>query len=252
MSVQSHQKHSCQSSFCGLHIYGVSATCDRDGIFIPNHIVPVIQKSVLTIPANPKPPIHPFWGPPKPKKTAAAKVDKVNKDRTYDQSSRNRLFQQHWKTTYAWLELDNANGAMFCRPCRKHPQHSDRNGMFVRGNTSYRLDSIKAHSKSAGHRRSVWKDTTVEVKSTPAHQILLTLNKLTVERLKHLFRNCHAIGKKGRPFTDYVWICLLDQLKGVDIGTTYLNDKSAAIFMHHIAEVAREELVEAVNLSPLM
>ena len=124
--------------------------------------------------------------------------------------------------------------------------------MFVRGNTSYRLDSIKAHSKSAGHRRSVGKDTTVEVKSTPAHQILLTLNKLTVERLKHLFRNCHAIGKKGRPFTDYVWICLLDQLKGVDIGTTYLNDKSAAIFMHHIAEVAREELVEAVNLSPLM
>ena len=230
-------------------IYGVSATCDGDGIFIPNHIVPVIQKSAITIPANPKPPIHPFWGPPKPKKTAPAKVDK---DRAYDQTSRNRQFQQHWKTTYAWLELDKASGAMFCRPCRKHPQHSEKNGMFVRGNTSYRLDSIKAHSKSAGHRRSVAKDTTVEVKCTPAHQMLLTLNKVTVERLKHLSRNCHAIGKKGRPYTDYVWICQLYQLKGVDIGTAYLNDKAAAVFMHHIAEVAREELVESVNLAPFI
>ena len=176
--------------------YGVSATCDGDGIFIPNHIVPVIQKSALTIPAipaNPKPPIHPFLGPPKPKKTAPAKVDK---DRAYDQSSRNRQFQKHWKTTYAWLELDKANGAMFCRPCQKHPQHSDKNGMFVWDNMSYHLDSIKAHSKSAGHRRSVANDTTVEVKTTPAHQMLLTLKKLTVARLKHLFRNCMPLTKR--------------------------------------------------------
>ena len=92
----------------------------------------------------------------------------------------------------------------------------------------------------------------MEVKSTPVHQMLLTLNKVTVERLKHLFRNCHAICKKGRPYTDYVWICQLDQLKGVDIGTAYLNDKVAAVFMHHIAEVAREELVESVNLAPFI
>ena len=230
---------------------GAAAAYNRDRTFVPNHVVPVIEKSAVTthvaIPSiRPKPPIHPFWGPPKPKKAAVTKVDK---DRLYDQNSRNRHFQQHWQTTYTWLELDKANGAMFCRTCRTYPQHSDKNGMFVQGNTCYRLDSIKAHSNSAGHKRSVAKDTTVEIKTTPAHQILLTLNKLTVERLKHLFRNCHAIGKKGRPYTDYVWICLLDKLKGVDIGDTYLNDKAAAVFMHHIAEVAREELVESVNSS---
>ena len=32
----------------------------------------------------------------------------------------------------------------------------------------------------------------------------------------------------------------------------YLNDKAAAVFMHHITEVAREELVESVNLSPFI
>ena len=120
--------------------------------------------------------------------------------------------------------------------------------MFVRGNTYYRLDSIKVHSKSAGHMRSIAKDTTVEVKTTAAHQILLTLNKLTVERLKHLFRNCHAIGEKGRPYTKYVRICLLVKLKGADIGTTYLNDKAgttclndkaAAVFMHRMTGGAR-------------
>ena len=45
---------------------------------------------------------------------------------------------------------------------------------------------------------------------------------------------------------------MLDQLKGVDIGTVYLNDKAVAVFMCHIAEVAREELVESVNLAPFI
>ena len=114
----------------------------------------------------------------------------------YDHSSRNRLIQQYWQITYKWLALDKANGGMFCGT---HPHHSDKKGMFVRGNISYRLDNIKVHSKSAGHRRGVAKDTTVEVKTTPAHQISQTLNKLTVECMKHLFRNGHAIGKKDRP-----------------------------------------------------
>ena len=76
----------------------------------------------------------------------------------------------------------------------------NKNWMFVRGNTYYRLDSIKAYSKSAGHRRRIAKDTTVEVNTTPAQQILLRLNKLIVQRMKHLFWNCHAIGKKDRPY----------------------------------------------------
>ena len=32
----------------------------------------------------------------------------------------------------------------------------------------------------------------------------------------------------------------------------YLNDKAAAVFMHHITEMAREELVESVQLSPFI
>ena len=59
----------------------------------------------------------------------------------------------------------------------------------------------------------------------------ITDTELTVERMKHLFRNCHAIDKKGRPYTDYVWICLLDKLESIDIGTTYLNDKAASVFI---------------------
>ena len=39
----------------------------------------------------------------------------------------------------------------------------------------------------------------------------------------------------GRPFTDYVMLCNLDQSKGLDIGTQYRTDQKAAEFANHIA-----------------
>jgi hypothetical protein len=30
-----------------------------------------------------------------------------------------------------------------------------------------------------------------------------------------LFRNVHALIKKRRPFTDFIWMCELDEIKGL-------------------------------------
>ena len=45
--------------------------------------------------------------------------------------------------------------------------------------------------------------------------------------MTNLFRNVHALIKKRRPFTDFIWMCELDEIKGVDIGETYRNEKQA-------------------------
>ena len=39
----------------------------------------------------------------------------------------------------------------------------------------------------------------------------------------------------------------LDALNGADVGKEYCNDKAAAIFAHHIAEVEGERLIEQVE-----
>ena len=65
--------------------------------------------------------------------------------------------------------------------------------------------------------------------------MLTTLNSQTFNRLCRMFRTCHALGKHARPYTDFVWACDVDKRKGLDVGTSYRNDKQARIFTHHIA-----------------
>ena len=44
-----------------------------------------------------------------------------------------------------------------------------------------------------------------------------------------MFRNVHAMVQHSRPLGDYVWMCELDEMKGVQLGTTYCNQKFANV-----------------------
>ena len=41
-----------------------------------------------------------------------------------------------------------------------------------------------------------------------------------------LFKNAFAVLKRGKPWTDYEFLCELDITKGLNIGKTYLNRNS--------------------------
>ena len=49
--------------------------------------------------------------------------------------------------------------------------------------------------------------------------------------MTNLFRNFHALITKRRPFTDFIWMCELDEIKGVDIGETYRNEKQVLVIV---------------------
>ena len=63
------------------------------------------------------------------------------------------------------------------------------------------------------------------------------------DKVAQLFRICHAMALKGRPYTDYTWMAKLGQTQGLNIGGDYLNDKQARTFTNFIAEVERNKLV---------
>ena len=71
-------------------------------------------------------------------------------------------------------------------------------------------------------------------------------------RLAHLFRNTHALVMNRRPFTDFVFLCTLDEKKGVDIGQTYRNDKQAVTFARFIAKAERQKFLERVKMAKYM
>ena len=70
-----------------------------------------------------------------------------------------------------------------------------------------------------------------------AAQIINTINQENLEKLTKLFRNCYAIISKNRPISDFTWQCELDEVKGLDIGTTYRNRTYAKTFLQSIADV---------------
>jgi hypothetical protein len=67
-----------------------------------------------------------------------------------------------------------------------------------------------------------------------------------------LFKNAHAVAKHNLSFKTYNVLCALDKSKGIDIGNTYLNDKSCADFIKHIASTEYSNTKQLFQNSPFV
>lgn len=204
--------------------------------------------------------------PPKKKKTAE---EVLTQKKVYDHEDRTRSFQQSWLKEFPWLELrevtetGSADGnpeqgpqgqgqssdssvpvetvkKMFCKICPMY----ETSGVFVTGSTNFKKESIVYHNKSGSHTHNIGvHDAKIAVPgSSQAEKNIVNMNQSSYLRMAKMFKNAHAVARHNRPYTDFVWICKLDKAKGVDIGSKYLNEKEAAIFIHYIAEAERKKI----------
>jgi hypothetical protein len=109
----------------------------------------------------------------------------------------------------------------------------DKKAVFVTVSSNFKLESVISHETSEQHLRSVDKQSAKEnsTVNSAAAKIVQSLNKKVFNRMTNLFRNVHALIKKRRPFTDFIWMCELDEIKGVDIGDTYRNEKQVLVIV---------------------
>ena len=178
-------------------------------------------------------------------------VDEPNAKKRKEGEGKSDKIQRVWNKKWLidedgevreWLRYDESQNKMFCRCC------TDKNAVFVTGSSNFKLESIKAHAKSAAHSwaEAKWKamksSSSSDRPTSPATKILQTLTQVECDRIQKLFRTAHALGKKAVPFSNFKWMCELDMAKGVDIGKTYHNADMAKEFVHFIAEVEREEI----------
>lgn len=82
-----------------------------------------------------------------------------------------------------------------------------------------------------------------------ASKSLLMLKQAEYDKLVIKFRTAHAIAKHKKSFKDYNFICMLDKIKGVDIGEQYVNDKAVVIMVKNIAAVTRKEVFDILRES---
>lgn len=76
------------------------------------------------------------------------------------------------------------------------------------------------------------------------------LKQAEYDKLVIKFRTAHAIAKHNKSFKDYNFICMLDKIKGVDIGDQYVNDKAVAIMVKNIAAVTRKVVCDKLKEIP--
>ena len=152
---------------------------------------------------------------------------------------------------------------MICVPCREKyysdnkisadkyiPTKSDfSKNPYVFGSVSFRTTTVEKHSadSNAFHGLAVTRKENLsreeeEGSQSDARKMLVSINEAQRNRLKILFINTYALMSKGRPYSEFEHHVTMDQVKGLDIGTTYLNRKLAMEFSVAIAQCEMTKL----------
>ena len=151
--------------------------------------------------------------PNQAKRAEEQNAEKNKKQKEYD-TNRNRKWLESWRVNKKtgerreWLLHDEAKAIISCSLCRKYPSDQTKKCKFIIGTNNMKLESIIDHEDSTVHGQSLAKEKAKQNPTeTPAAKILRSLNREQSERVSLLFRSAHAIAKKGRPFSDFEWMC---------------------------------------------
>ncbi|XP_060587867.1 zinc finger protein 862-like [Ruditapes philippinarum] len=184
-----------------------------------------------------------------PKKKTKTSEERKETQREYDRLQRDRTFQNTWLTQFSWLVYDGEKKEMKCNVCINY----DKTGSFITGCDNMKLKNIKRHDQSECHINNVKRQkASVAPGSSAANKAVKMLNCAAFSKLKLLFRNAHYIAKSGKPYSDFIYLCQLDIMKGIDVGTTYINDKYCAKFISAIAAVRKQEQDRIISEAPFM
>lgn len=177
------------------------------------------------------------------KDTVSHKTENKNTDK------HSRQFQQSWCSGRKWLKYDGTNmRCQFCVDNETKIRHLLKTRNMITGVSSYRKDVIDRHEKTEAHKHAeeIVKNA-IASKQAPAFEIVSKMDKNNQTKLEHLFRNVHALVKHNKSLTDYAWVCVLDEQKGVDIGQSYRTNFSAQQFAHVIASHEKCILAETLK-----
>ena len=178
-------------------------------------------------------------------KTKQSEAVKRKYYQEYDKSKRARNFNESWTQNRPWLK-DTEEG-LVCTYCTEFAEI--RTLEFITGCKSYKSDSIKKHEDSKQHDRSLakFKAQQLPKSQSAASKIVRKLNSSIIHKLTKMFRNCHALVMNNRPFSDFLWMCDLDEAKGLELLSTYRTTKYCQNFVKAIADVEFFQVKEQVK-----
>lgn len=136
------------------------------------------------------------------------------------------------------------------------------NVIVYTGSTNFKHYNLKRHQGRSKHEWAQKKETVQNQAKTPAaagdlkpseaEKALSLMKTEEINKLKILFRNAHMVAKDALPFVKFPRLAMLDEVKGLEVGSTYRTDKKCSEFVHAIAEVERNKLRTQIQTVPFI
>lgn len=154
----------------------------------------------------------------------------------------NRKILRQWQEQFNWVVYHKDENKMTCKTCCTFP-HLAGKTEFLSGCCTFKKESLQKHRVGGGHLRA--HDALLAkqkpVQNSPIVQVLQRGGKAAEEKtrteMEAKFNTVYLIAKEELPFKKYQAILSLQKKNGLDISTTYANDKSCSNFVAMISEV---------------
>lgn len=185
---------------------------------------------------SPSPSPHTEIQPP----NTATKKSISEKNKEYDKK-RKRTFIDEWKQEFPWVFLED--NLMYCTPCTKFPNLTDKTSSFYVGCSNYRKGALQSHETNRKHTRCCDALAASEnPEDAPMDRLLRAIPADAQPRLEKLFRSAYFVAFHNKPFSDFGIMGELQNLNGANLGSTYLNDHKCKEFINAIDDMFREEM----------
>lgn len=151
-------------------------------------------------------------------------------------------FRQDWLKQFPWLRYDKGRNIMHCVYCHECGQSMAGNSAFVSGSTTFRIETLKKHSKSKKH--TTCRDRCVEkVAPLPAafQWQAAAIRSSEESEMIIKFNVAYNIAKEELPFTKFKSEIILMKKNGLNVNPTYSNDTACAQFIGVIADTIKQK-----------
>lgn len=157
-----------------------------------------------------------------------------------------------WKDGFPWLTIREEDDAILCSVCCQAPRDAGKM-QFITGCKSEKKETMRIHGESNGHLKA---KKAVLAQQRPIRETVLAQSFFnTTKDLQERDRRevavkmttAYFIAKEELPFSKFSALVALQKKNGIELTSTYANDKSCAEMVSVLGKLLKEGLAAEIN-----
>ena len=189
-----------------------------------------------------------------PKRTAAATglENTTEPEAKKSTSSSKQKIILKWKDEFPWLTISDEDDTFRCGVCCSAPEVAGNN-QFITGCKSTKKETMQKHASSNAHMRA---QNAVLARQKPVRESVLAqsfskgkkdLEERERKEVAVKMTTAYFIAKEELPFSKFHGLIDLQKKNGIQLTSTYANDRACAQMISVIGKLAKEDLAAEIG-----